>query len=113
MHRFARGTKEVKQASAFAKALDQLEVSLYDFAGWYRYILEEQCKKGKKECEVIEKLESVITIFLPDFANLQLEQGRPPRFSVLKHGNRLYLDPQVSPYFGSSPICVGSLGYLP
>ena len=48
--------KEVKRAIAFTKALDQLEVSLYDFAGWYRFVLEVLCKKDQEECKIIEQL---------------------------------------------------------
>lgn len=83
-------TKETDAATAYEKALNQLEVSLNDFANWYR-VVESEAETATKE-RLFQQLEQAITTFLPEVRNLRLHDGRPPRFSVTKSGKPLLLE---------------------
>ena len=85
-------SKRIDVAAAYSKALDQLEVSLNDFANWYRVLTEEDTKKKSLKKKVIVQLESAISAFLPGMGGLQLHPAPPPRFSVKKENDRFYLD---------------------
>lgn len=83
-------TKKINAATAYDKALDQLEVSLNDFANWYRVVASEATPATKDR--LFQQLEQAIKTFLPEVRNLVLHDGRPPRFSVTKGGNSLFLE---------------------
>lgn len=83
-------TKGIEIATAYSKALDQLEISLNDFANWYRVQSETGSKKRTKG--VFQQLDSAIATFLQDVKNLQLHPERPPRFSVKKNGDTFFLE---------------------
>ena len=82
--------KEINIATAFIKALKQLEVSLYEFANWYRVLAEDN--RGKRARRMFQQLEKAIASFLPEVRSLRLHQEGQPRFSILKNGTTLYLD---------------------
>lgn len=83
-------TKGIEIATAYSKALDQLEISLNDFANWYRFQSETGSKKRTKR--VFQQLNSAIATFLQDVKSLQLHPERPPRFSVKKNGDTFFLE---------------------
>ncbi|WP_153162840.1 AAA family ATPase [Zoogloea sp. 1C4] len=83
-------TKKLEPAMAYDKALNQLEVSLNDFANWYRVVSVEAVAETKKR--LFQQLERAIKEFLPEVSNLILHEGRPPRFSVTKSGKTLFLE---------------------
>lgn len=83
-------TKKIGAATAYAKALAQLEVSLNDFANWYRVVASEAADATK--ARIFQQLERAITTFLPEVHTLVLHDGRPPRFSVTKNRQALFLE---------------------
>jgi predicted ATP-binding protein involved in virulence len=82
--------KAIDAATAYEKALNQLEVSLNDFANWYRVVRSEAATATKNR--LIQQLEQAIATFLPGAHNLSLQDGRPPRFSVKKGSESLFLE---------------------
>lgn len=83
-------TKNVEIATAYGNALEQLEISLNDFANWYRYQLEGKSMELTKR--IFQQLNSAITTFLPDVSDLQLHDDHFPRFSVQKNGDRFFVE---------------------
>lgn len=83
-------TKRIDIATAYNKALDQLEISLNEFANWYRVQSETGSKNRTKR--VFQQLDSAIVTFLQDVKKLQLHPERPPRFSVEKNGDTFFLE---------------------
>ena len=83
-------TRSIDAAAAYDKALSQLEVSLNDFANWYRVVALEADAATKDR--LFQQLEEVIQAFLPGVGNLTLHEGRPPRFSVKKCRQTLFLE---------------------
>lgn len=83
-------TKKIDAASAYDKSLNQLEVSLNDFANWYRVVVAEAAAADSDR--LFLQLEQAIKTFLPEVSNLKLHEGRPPRFSVVKSGQLLFLE---------------------
>lgn len=83
-------TKKIETATAYDKALSQLEVSLNDFANWYRVVASEA--DAATSGRLFQQLEQAIKTFLPEVYNLALHDGRPPRFSVTKRNQVLFLE---------------------
>lgn len=83
-------TKKIDAATAYDKSLSQLEVSLNDFANWYRVVAAETAATTKDR--LFQQLEQAIKTFLPEVSSLALNEGRPPRFSVIKSGQTLFLE---------------------
>lgn len=82
--------KSLKSASAYEKALNQVEVSLNDFANWYRVVVERNEQTMTKR--IIQQMESALGTFLPEVSDVQLQADRPPRFSVKKNSSRFFLE---------------------
>jgi predicted ATP-binding protein involved in virulence len=82
--------RKLDAATAYDKALSQLEVSLNDFASWYR-VVDSEFSAATKE-RLFQQLEQAIRIFLPEVRDLALHDVRPPRFSVTKSGRPLFLE---------------------
>ncbi len=82
--------KKIDAATAYDKALTQVEVSLNDFAKWYRVVASEATVASKDR--FFQQLQQAIQTFLPEIRNLALSDGRPPRFSVTKGGQTLFLE---------------------
>jgi predicted ATP-binding protein involved in virulence len=83
-------TKAIHIATAYSKALEQLEVSLNDFANWYRVLAEGN--QPQRAARMFQQLEAAIATFLPEVSSLSLHSERPPRFSIQKNGSTLFLD---------------------
>lgn len=83
-------TKGIEIATAYHKALDQLEISLNEFANWYRVLSDAGNEKRSKR--IFQQLESAISTFLQGVNGLQLHVDRPPRFSVKKNGDLFFLE---------------------
>jgi predicted ATP-binding protein involved in virulence len=82
--------KDINAATAYEKALSQLEVSLNDFANWYR-VVESDAKPASRD-RLFQQLGQAIKSFLPEVSNLSLHDSRPPRFSVAKNDQLLFLE---------------------
>ncbi|WP_050525666.1 AAA family ATPase [Pseudorhodobacter aquimaris] len=83
-------TKKIDAAAAYDKSLNQVEVSLNDFANWYRVISSEASTATKDR--LFQQLGQAIGKFLPEVYNLMLHDTRPPRFSVTKNDQTLFLE---------------------
>lgn len=83
-------TKRTDAQTAYDKALNQLEVSLNDFANWYRVV--EASAESATKARLFQQLEQAITTFLPEVGDLKLHDSRPPRFSVTKSDQLLFLE---------------------
>jgi predicted ATP-binding protein involved in virulence len=81
--------KKIDAATAYEKALNQPEVSLNDFANWYRVVAAEATTAAKDR--IFQQLEQAINTFLPEVRGLALYDERPPRFSVKKSDQTLFL----------------------
>lgn len=75
---------------SYDKALNQLEVSLNDFANWYRVVTSEFAAATKER--LFQQLEQAIKAFLPGVSDLALHDVRPPRFGVKKGKQPLFLE---------------------
>ncbi len=82
--------KTIEIDTAYSNALDQLKVSLNDFANWYRTLSEG--RQQDHAARMFGQLETAISTFLPDVKKLTLHPGRPPRFSVQKTGATFFLE---------------------
>ena len=82
--------KGVELATAYTRALDQLEISLNDFANWYRVL--DESEDSERSSRIFQQLENAISMFLKDVKELRLNPERPPRFSVQKNGEIFYLE---------------------
>lgn len=82
--------KEFDSSSAYEKSLNQLEVSLNDFANWYRVVASGVQTNAKER--LFQQLERAVQTFLPEVASLALHETRPPRFSVIKGNKKFFLE---------------------
>lgn len=90
-------TKSIEISFAYTKALDQLEISLNDFANWHRVMaarLSESKDQVTKEkiVQLLLHFENAISAFLPGVCHLMLDNERPPKFSVVKNDVKLNLE---------------------
>jgi len=83
-------TKGLELATAYVNALDQLEISLNDFANWYRVVAETE--DSEHSSRIFQQLENAVSVFLGDVKELRLHPERPFRFSVQKNGETFYLE---------------------
>jgi len=83
-------TRKFDAATAYDKALNQLEVSLNDFSNWYRVVASDFDAAAKER--LFQQLEQAIETFLPEVRDLALHDLRPPRFSVTKSGKTFFLE---------------------
>ncbi len=90
--------KKIDAATAYDKSLNQLEVSLNAFANWYRVVVADVAAAERDR--LFLQLEQAIKTFLPEVSNLELHEGRSPRFSVMKSGQMLFLEQLKFPVFG-------------
>jgi predicted ATP-binding protein involved in virulence len=65
-------------------------VSLNDFANWYR-VVESDARPAARD-RFFQQLEQAIKAFLPEVSDLSLNDSRPPRFSVSKNNQILFLE---------------------
>lgn len=86
------GVKATLPADAYAQALDKVQISLNAFANWFRSVL--AGKVGNKAfCrKLVKMLEATISMLLPDFSGLELQEKPRPRFTIKKEGSRYNLD---------------------
>ncbi len=77
-------------SSAHVKSLSLVEVSLNDFANWYRAVVAERNTATRDR--LLQQLEKTIRAFLPDVSSLTLAETRPPKFSVKKNNGVLFLE---------------------
>jgi len=84
--------KPLSTASAYANALEGAEVSLNDFANWYRAAQKGSLGSKKVSQGLLKNLEDVIREILPDFYHLQLVCDPKPYFTIQKQGSLLKLE---------------------
>jgi predicted ATP-binding protein involved in virulence len=79
-------------ANAYPRALQGVEVSLNDFASWFRAAESGELGQYHLGSELLAQLQEVIDKLLPGFSELELQPDPPPRFFVKKDGNRFSLE---------------------
>jgi len=72
--------------SAYSAALEDLDVSLEDFANWFYF-----ASRSKKGARIALRMTEVISEFIPDFRNLRLADDGPDHFLIDKAGVTLPL----------------------
>jgi predicted ATP-binding protein involved in virulence len=77
-------------SSAHVKSLSLVEVSLNDFANWFRVVVADRNTAARDR--LLQQLEKTILAFLPDVSSLTLAETRPPKFSVKKNNKALFLE---------------------
>jgi predicted ATP-dependent endonuclease of OLD family len=78
-------------SSAYINALSQTEVSLYEFANWFRAVSEGAIQMPARAEVFLKLVESTLTALLPEMSELQLHTDGQPQFSLKKGTKRLYL----------------------
>jgi predicted ATP-binding protein involved in virulence len=76
--------KALTIANAYTNSLFGSEVSLNDFANWYRVVKRGLFGSKKVGREILEMLEGVIQKMMPNFHNLQLVESSNPYFTIKK-----------------------------
>jgi hypothetical protein len=82
---------DVYLSSAFGNALTQSEVSFYDFANWFRAVLEGAIQMPSLSGNLLHIIELTLMRLLPGMSGLQLHTEGQPQFSLNKGDKRLYL----------------------
>lgn len=82
---------EVKLSNAYSNALAESEVSLYDFANWFRAVREGAIQSPGHAGALLTLVESTLTALLPGVSELELHTDGLPQFSVKKDAKRLFL----------------------
>ncbi len=85
-------TKGIEIATAYVGSLSQVEVSLNDFANWYRALTEDGIQQPALAITFLQQLETALATFLPGLGGLTLDTQSPPRFSLNKYGSRFILE---------------------
>lgn len=85
-------SKKIPESAAHTKALTGVEISLNDFANWYRVQLNDVEEHDSYPAKrIIESLGQAIESFLPNISNLALQEKPRPVFTVDKNGEQLFL----------------------
>ncbi|MDO4777883.1 MAG: AAA family ATPase [Cardiobacteriaceae bacterium] len=81
-----RGELPLKQAAAFSKSLNQLEISLNEFAKWHRAIFSSRIIRKDSEygSRVLDFLQDAISGLMPNIQEFWLHEEIPPRYSIIK-----------------------------
>jgi predicted ATP-binding protein involved in virulence len=95
LSRLSKQTSKVRPltpANAYSNALQEIEVSLNEFANWYR-----ACENGLLGDEAIglrllKTLEAVIDTMMPSFSELLLVDKPTPHFTIKKNNTQFELD---------------------
>lgn len=85
-------TKNIYLKTAYTNALTQLEVSLYEFANWFRALSEGAIQTPDLAPKLFDQIQYALSVFLPKMSDLQLHTEGRPRFSLLKGESRFYLE---------------------
>lgn len=82
---------DVYLSSAFSNALSQSDVSLYEFASWFRAVSVGAIQMPSLSGTLLELVELTLKKLLPEMSGLQLHTEGQPQFSLKKGDKRLYL----------------------
>lgn len=82
---------EIRLSNAYSNALEQSEVSLYDFANWFRAVKEGAIQSPGQAEALLKLVESTVIAFLPEVSELELHTEGQLQFSVKKDAKRLFL----------------------
>lgn len=76
-----------KQAAAYTKSLNQVEVSLSDFAKWQRALFSARVARKNSEhgAKILKSLDEAVTTLLPEVKGFYFHERNPPHYSVMKH----------------------------
>ncbi len=76
-----------KQAAAYTKSLNQVEVSLSDFAKWQRalFSLRVERKNSEYGARILKSLIEAVTTLLPEIKEFYFHQSSQPHYSVMKY----------------------------
>jgi predicted ATP-binding protein involved in virulence len=80
-------TPPFKQAAAYTKSLDQVEISLSDFAKWQRALFSSRARRKNSEhgARILKSLNEAVTALLPEIKEFYFHESNPPHYSVMKH----------------------------
>lgn len=78
-------------SSAYSNALSQTDVSLYEFASWFRAVSEGGIQMPSLSGNLLQLVELTLKKLLPEMSELQLHTEGQPQFSLKKGSKRLYL----------------------
>jgi len=95
LSRLSKQTSKVRPltpANAYSNALQEIEVSLNEFANWYR-----ACENGllgdeATSLRLLKTLEAVIDTMMPSFSELLLVDKPTPHFTIKKNNTQFELD---------------------
>ncbi len=82
---------DVYLSSAYSNALSQSDVSLYEFASWFRAVSEGAILMPSLTGNLLQLVELTLKKLLPEMSELQLQTEGQPQFSLKKGDKRLYL----------------------
>lgn len=82
---------DVYLSSAYSNALSQSDVSLYEFASWFRAVSEGAIQMPSLSGTLLQLVELTLNKLLPEMSELQLHTEGQPQFSLKKGDKRLYL----------------------
>lgn len=82
---------DVYLSSAYSNALSQSDVSLYEFASWFRAVSEGAIQMPSLSGHLLQLVELTLKKLLPEMSELQLHTEGQPQFSLRKGDKRLYL----------------------
>jgi hypothetical protein len=86
------GNPAFEPANAFIRALEGVDVSLTDFALWFKAASQGDLGDYKLGRELLPLLEKVVSALLDNFKGLKLDLEKRPSFTIEKNGKRLSLD---------------------
>lgn len=82
---------EIRLADAYINALAQSDVSLYEFANWFRAVREGAIQSPTHADALLQLVESTVGTLIPELSALKLHTDGQPQFSVEKDAKRLFL----------------------
>jgi predicted ATP-binding protein involved in virulence len=82
---------EIRLSNAYNNALAQSDVSLYEFASWFRAVREGAIQSPRHAATLLALVESTLTKLVPEVSELELHTDGQPQFSIEKDGKRLFL----------------------
>ena len=82
---------QVYLSNAYSNALSQSDVSLYEFANWFRAVSEGAIQMPSLSVSLLQLVETTLKKLLPEMSELQLHTEGQPQFSLKKGDKRLYL----------------------
>lgn len=81
-------TPPLKQTAAYKNSLDQVEISLSDFAKWQRALFSSRVVRKNSEhgARIMKSLNEAVSVMLPEIKEFYFHhESNPPHYSIMKH----------------------------